>query len=603
MVTGNEINPYFFSSKLSVPQSIAFDNSGNLSVSNIGRYALATFNSVTGNKIKETPIVKRGGGLAFDKSGNYYISDSTSGSIVKYKSLTGVGVGFLTSAQGLSGPRGITWDSSGNLYVANSGNNTIGKYNSVTGATINSSFISVGLNQPYNTAFDSLGNLYVVNSGNNTIGKYNGVTGAQINQSFISSGLFTPRTIAFDSLGNLYVVNSLNNTIGKYNGVTGATISAQFISGLNSPYGIAFDSLDNLYATSSTRLLKYTFPKITSISPNSGVVSGNTIVTINGSGFDPSGTTVTIGGFSATDVVVGNIDVNGFGTSLTCKTPTGTSFGSKNVVVTTVGGFITLANGYAYIAMPRPTIASITADVDNAVFTIVGTNFVLNNTTVIIGDTNATNVDLSGYNNNGLYSTITCSSEVNITERTVITVITSAGSYSSIYRSIPISNICFLAGTLVTTDQGIIAIEKINPKIHTIRKNEIVAITKTVTQDKYLVCFEKDSLGENIPSQKTVISRDHKLFYKGNMMRAKDFVTDFENVKQIKYSGEPLYNVLLKEHEKMIVNNLICETLHPENSIAKLYKVLETLTPEKQQKLIEKVNAYVVKNKCYASKK
>jgi hypothetical protein len=52
-----------------------------------------------------------------------------------------------------------------------------------------------------------------------------------------------------------------------------------------------------------------------------------------------------------------------------------------------------------------------------------------------------------------------------------------------------------------------------------------------------------------------------------------------------------------------MVNNLICETLHPENSIAKLYKVLETLTPEKQQKLIEKVNAYVVKNKCYASKK
>jgi hypothetical protein len=167
----------------------------------------------------------------------------------------------------------------------------------------------------------------------------------------------------------------------------------------------------------------------------------------------------------------------------------------------------------------------------------------------------------------------------------------------------PISNICFLAGTPVTTDQGIIEIEKINPKIHTIRKNEIVAITKTVTQDKYLVCFEKDSIGKNIPSQKTVISRNHKLFYKGNMMRAKDFVNDFENVRQIKYSGEILYNVLLKEHNKMMVNNLICETLHPENSVAKLYKVLETLTLEKQNKLIEKVNEYVVKNKCYSSKK
>jgi hypothetical protein len=118
-----------------------------------------------------------------------------------------------------------------------------------------------------------------------------------------------------------------------------------------------------------------------------------------------------------------------------------------------------------------------------------------------------------------------------------------------------------------------------------------------------LVCFEKDSIGKNIPNQKTVISRNHKLFYKGNMMRAKDFVNEFENVRQIKYSGEILYNVLLKEHNKMMVNNLICETLHPENSVAKLYKVLETLTLEKQNKLIEKVNEYVVKNKCYSLKK
>jgi hypothetical protein len=87
------------------------------------------------------------------------------------------------------------------------------------------------------------------------------------------------------------------------------------------------------------------------------------------------------------------------------------------------------------------------------------------------------------------------------------------------------------------------------------------------------------------------------------MLRANDFVNDFENVRQIKYSGEILYNVLLKEHDKMIVNNLICETLHPENSVAKLYKVFETLTPKKQNKLIKKVNEYVVKNKCYASSK
>ncbi len=38
--------------------------------------------------------------------------------------------------------------------------------------------------------------------------------------------------------------------------------------------------------------------------------------------------------------------------------------------------------------------------------------------------------------------------------------------------SAPVTNICFLAGTPVTTDQGNIPIEKINPKIHTIRNKK-----------------------------------------------------------------------------------------------------------------------------------
>ncbi|MFY7884855.1 MAG: leucine-rich repeat protein, partial [Dolichospermum sp.] len=73
--------------------------------------------------------------------------------------------------------------------------------------------------------------------------------------------------------------------------------------------------------------------------------------------------------------------------------------------------------------------------------------------------------------------------------------------------------ICFPAGTPVKTDQGIIAIEKINPAKNTIRGNKIVAITKTVTIEDKIVCIEKDALGSNIPSQKTFISRNHKILY------------------------------------------------------------------------------------------
>jgi ornithine carbamoyltransferase len=60
---------------------------------------------------------------------------------------------------------------------------------------------------------------------------------------------------------------------------------------------------------------------------------------------------------------------------------------------------------------------------------------------------------------------------------------------------------------------------------------------------------------------------------------------------------------LLKEHDKMVVNNLICETLHPENLVAKLYEILEPFNEEEQYKLIEKFNEYAGKSKYYSSSK
>jgi hypothetical protein len=149
-----------------------------------------------------------------------------------------------------------------------------------------------------------------------------------------------------------------------------------------------------------------------------------------------------------------------------------------------------------------------------------------------------------------------------------------SGSYgvgtANTYLNI-MNNICFPAGTPITCDQGNISIERLNTEIHTIRGKKIVAITQTITPDKFLICFEKDSLGANIPSQKTLISKKHKVFYKGKMMEAQDFVGKFDSVYRVKYSGEILYNVLMGKYEKMMVNNLICETLHPENIVARLY--------------------------------
>jgi len=137
--------------------------------------------------------------------------------------------------------------------------------------------------------------------------------------------------------------------------------------------------------------------------------------------------------------------------------------------------------------------------------------------------------------------------------------------------TVPVSNVCFPAGTPIKTDQGIVPIEKINPEHHTIHCKKVVAITKTVTSENYLLCFDKNSLGKNCPSDKTIMTREHKICFKGKMMEAYKFLDYNENVYKVNYTGEILYNVLMEGHEKINVNNIVCETLHPKNIIAKLY--------------------------------
>ena len=173
----------------------------------------------------------------------------------------------------------------------------------------------------------------------------------------------------------------------------------------------------------------------------------------------------------------------------------------------------------------------------------------------------------------------------------------------TLYYPIPIpnSNICFPAGTLILTNQGKIPIEKINPDIHTINNKKILGITQTITKDKFLICFQKDCFMKNIPSQKTIMSENHCIYYKNKMVKAETFIDRIVNVKKIKYTGEILYNVLMEEHDKIIVNNLICETLHPEHFIAKLYKYLQTLNSQEKIELIKKYNEYY--NRNYTFKK
>jgi len=85
-----------------------------------------------------------------------------------------------------------------------------------------------------------------------------------------------------------------------------------------------------------------------------------------------------------------------------------------------------------------------------------------------------------------------------------------------------------------------------------------------------LVEFKKGALYPDCPSFTTCMTKEHMIYYNGSMYPAKSFVENFD-VSLIPYTGEILYNVLLDTHSIMNVNGLICETLHPDNLIAKLY--------------------------------
>ena len=116
------------------------------------------------------------------------------------------------------------------------------------------------------------------------------------------------------------------------------------------------------------------------------------------------------------------------------------------------------------------------------------------------------------------------------------------------------------------------------------------SITKTVTIEDKIVCIEKDALSQNVPSQKMCISRNHKLLFNKEMIKAKNLIGQIEGVYYKKYNGEILYNVLMETHNKMIVNNVIVETLDPNNIVAKLYD--GSLNLEERNTIIVNINQY-----------
>ena len=126
-------------------------------------------------------------------------------------------------------------------------------------------------------------------------------------------------------------------------------------------------------------------PTVTSVSPSVGSIAGGTAVTITGTTF-AAGATVTIGGASATNVVVVS------STQINATTPAG-SAGLATVTVTSNGQNGSLTNGFTYIA--PATVSSLSPNTGTTSggtsVTITGTNFATG-ATVTFGSNAATNV-------------------------------------------------------------------------------------------------------------------------------------------------------------------------------------------------------------------
>ena len=157
------------------------------------------------------------------------------------------------------------------------------------------------------------------------------------------------------------------------------------------------------------------------------------------------------------------------------------------------------------------------------------------------------------------------------------------------YSITPIFPICFVSGSNVLTDQGIVEIQNINKNIHTICGKKILYLTKNKLLDgDKLVKIEKDALFKNCPNKTTILTENHKVLYNGNMVKSYEFVNKIKDVSFVNYNNEILYNILLEKHEKMIVNNMIAETLGEENIISFIYML--DISDKEKFKIIKKLN-------------
>ncbi|HKM76017.1 MAG TPA: hypothetical protein VJZ32_06340 [Candidatus Bathyarchaeia archaeon] len=286
------------------PGKIAFDNSGNLGVTDTGNGNFLMFSppfdtrglALSGMVTLKTYNGGTGAAWTFDSCGNVWVVDTTSSQILEFtppfregvNASLSIEVPILNYTSYVTTPSDLAFDSSGNLWVVDHHGSRVLEFNHPFSNGMNpsivigqSDFTSTGESLTQNgfssssaLMFDTSGNLWVVDSGDDQsqAGRVlefsppfsNGMNAAVVigASNFTSPGdlgatcmiaYCGPNYLMFDSSGNLWVDNSAFFDVWRF--------SRPFSSGMNAslfwqspgcadctgPTGLASDSSGNLW--------------------------------------------------------------------------------------------------------------------------------------------------------------------------------------------------------------------------------------------------------------------------------------------------------------------------------------------------------------------
>lgn len=214
--------------------------------------------------------------LAFDPSGNLWVANFGNDTVVEYphQILDGrspdPSVSISADARAsIDGPTAIAFDPAGDLWVGNTLGNTLVEYRhselrsgSPTPAVRISTDSEKSIDGPTAIAFDPAGRLWVANYNSNTVVAFASTelsTGSPRPTARIESDragdINSPAGLAFDPSGDLWVANNLADTLVEYqrreltarSPTPAVSISAGARGALDGPAGLAFDPSGDLW--------------------------------------------------------------------------------------------------------------------------------------------------------------------------------------------------------------------------------------------------------------------------------------------------------------------------------------------------------------------